>query len=195
MWCGVVGRGRRNKEIRKPLSHSVAPLSLFLPPLSFYPLSHSLSVSSFPSFPLSLFLSLQVITGQLDSLEREECEALITKYAGRVTKAVSGKTSYLVAGGDAGESKLRKAQQKGTKIVDEDGLFELIKKSDEKSAPKLTAAQKKKKELTVCVVCLSSFSLSLSLSLYAFLSLTHTACLPLVSSLSLSLSLPLSLSL
>ena len=36
-----------------------------------------------------------------DSLEREDAEALITKYGGRVTSAVSGKTSYLLCGIDS----------------------------------------------------------------------------------------------
>jgi BRCT domain type II-containing protein len=39
-----------------------------------------------------------VITGVLPSLERQEAEQLIRKYGGRVTSAVSGKTSFLVAG-------------------------------------------------------------------------------------------------
>ena len=73
-----------------------------------------------------------VITGQLDSLEREECQALIERHGGRVTGSVSGKTTYVIAGIDAdtGErtngSKVQKATKLGTKIIDEDGLFELI---------------------------------------------------------------------
>ena len=41
-----------------------------------------------------------VITGTLDSLEREEAQALIEKYGGRVTTGVSGKTSFLLRGTD-----------------------------------------------------------------------------------------------
>ena len=70
-----------------------------------------------------------VITGVLDSMEREECTDLIKGYGGKVTGGVSGKTSYLIAGNDAGESKVKKALEKGTKQIDEDGLFALIKKS------------------------------------------------------------------
>ena len=47
-----------------------------------------------------------VITGVLESMEREQASDLIKKYGGRVTTSVSKKTSYLVIGEEAGESKL-----------------------------------------------------------------------------------------
>ena len=49
-----------------------------------------------------------VITGVLESMEREQASDLIKKYGGRVTTSVSKKTSYLVVGEEAGESKLAK---------------------------------------------------------------------------------------
>jgi replication factor C subunit 1 len=67
-----------------------------------------------------------VITGVLDSLERQEAEDLIQSHGGKVTKAVSGKTSYLVVGDEPGESKLKKVNKDKTKIINEDQLFELI---------------------------------------------------------------------
>jgi replication factor C subunit 1 len=70
-----------------------------------------------------------VITGILDSMEREECADLIKSYGGKVTGGVSGKTAYLIVGSDPGESKLKKATEKGVKTIDEDGLFAIIKKS------------------------------------------------------------------
>lgn len=51
-----------------------------------------------------------VITGVLESLERDEAKSLIEKYGGKVTGSLSKKTSYLVAGRDAGESKLYKVR-------------------------------------------------------------------------------------
>jgi len=51
-----------------------------------------------------------VVTGVLDSLEREEAAELIKQYGGKVTGSVSGRTSYLVVGEDAGESKLAKVR-------------------------------------------------------------------------------------
>ena len=49
-----------------------------------------------------------VITGVLESMERDEAKSLIEKYGGKVTGSISKKTSYLVAGRDPGESKLTK---------------------------------------------------------------------------------------
>ena len=49
-----------------------------------------------------------VITGVLESLEREEATDIIKKYGGKVTTNVSGRTSYIIIGEEAGESKLAK---------------------------------------------------------------------------------------
>ena len=46
----------------------------------------------------------------LESLEKEETQALIERYGGRVTQAVSKKTSYLIVGRDAGETKTNKVR-------------------------------------------------------------------------------------
>jgi len=59
-----------------------------------------------------------VLTGTLDSLTREEATALIEARGGRVSSSVSKKTSYVVAGSDAG-SKLEKAQKLGVAILNE----------------------------------------------------------------------------
>lgn len=67
-----------------------------------------------------------VLSGVFDSLDREEASELVKKYGGKVTTSVSRNTSYLVVGVEAGESKLKKAEQLGTKQIDEDGLLELI---------------------------------------------------------------------
>ncbi|WP_261663751.1 NAD-dependent DNA ligase LigA [Deinococcus sp. Marseille-Q6407] len=65
-----------------------------------------------------------VITGTL-SQPREHYKALLEAQGARVTGSVTGKTSYLLAGEDAG-SKLERAQQLGTAILDEDGLEALL---------------------------------------------------------------------
>ena len=49
-----------------------------------------------------------VITGILESIEREETADLIQRYGGKVTQSVSKKTSYVIMGQDPGESKLSK---------------------------------------------------------------------------------------
>lgn len=51
-----------------------------------------------------------VITGVLDSLERDEAKLLIERYGGKVTGSVSSRTAYLIVGEDAGESKIKKVQ-------------------------------------------------------------------------------------
>ncbi|XP_064274456.1 replication factor C subunit 1 isoform X1 [Passer domesticus] len=68
-----------------------------------------------------------VITGVLECIERDEAKSLIERYGGKVTGNVSKKTNYLVMGRDCGQSKCEKASALGTKIIDEDGLFDLIR--------------------------------------------------------------------
>ncbi|XP_042886240.1 replication factor C subunit 1-like isoform X3 [Penaeus japonicus] len=68
-----------------------------------------------------------VLSGVYESLDREEASELIKKYGGKVTTSVSRNTSYLVLGNEAGESKIKKAEQLGTKRLDEDGLLDLIR--------------------------------------------------------------------
>ena len=67
-----------------------------------------------------------VLTGTLDTLSREAATELIEAHGGKVTSSVSKKTSFLVAGSDAG-SKLQKAQELGVKVLDEKTLLELLK--------------------------------------------------------------------
>jgi DNA ligase (NAD+) len=66
-----------------------------------------------------------VLTGTLPNLSREEAAERIEAAGGKVTGSVSGKTDYLVAGADPG-SKLTKAQDLGTEVLDEDGLLKLV---------------------------------------------------------------------
>ncbi len=66
-----------------------------------------------------------VLTGTLPTLSRDEAAAMIEKAGGKVAGSVSKKTSYVVAGEDAG-SKLTKAQELGVIIIDEPGLILLL---------------------------------------------------------------------
>jgi len=66
-----------------------------------------------------------VLTGTLPNLNRDEAKRLIEAAGGKVAGSVSKKTTYLVAGEEAG-SKLAKAEELGVKVVDEDGLLDLI---------------------------------------------------------------------
>ncbi|KAJ3037351.1 hypothetical protein HDV00_001776 [Rhizophlyctis rosea] len=70
-----------------------------------------------------------VFTGDLSSISREDATDLVKRYGGRVTGAPSSKTSYLVVGDNAGESKTKKAKDLNLKTLDEDGFLELIRNS------------------------------------------------------------------
>ncbi len=67
-----------------------------------------------------------VVTGTLDKYKREEVEELIESLGGKAASSVSKKTSYVLAGAEAG-SKLKKAEQLGVKIIDEAEFDKLIK--------------------------------------------------------------------
>lgn len=66
-----------------------------------------------------------VITGTLPSLSREQATALIEGAGGRVTSSVSKATALLVVGADPG-SKLAKARELGTEIIDEAELLHRV---------------------------------------------------------------------
>ncbi|CAF0765450.1 unnamed protein product [Didymodactylos carnosus] len=69
-----------------------------------------------------------VISGVLDSLERDECKDLIKKYGGDVKETITKtKTNYLILGDQGGESKKKKAEDYKIKIINEDGLLEMIR--------------------------------------------------------------------
>uniref|UniRef100_A0A8B9EYQ7 Replication factor C subunit 1 n=1 Tax=Amazona collaria TaxID=241587 RepID=A0A8B9EYQ7_9PSIT len=87
-----------------------------------------------------------VITGILECIERDEAKSLIERYGGKVTGNVSKKTNYLVMGRDCGQSKCEKASTLGTKIVDEDGLFDLIRTMPGKKSKYELAAETEKAE-------------------------------------------------
>lgn len=66
-----------------------------------------------------------VITGTLPTLKREEAKSRIEEAGGKVAGSVSSKTSYVLAGEDAG-SKLDKARELNVPILDEAGLSAML---------------------------------------------------------------------
>jgi len=66
-----------------------------------------------------------VLTGTLPTLSREDAKARIEGAGGKVSGSVSKKTSYVVAGEEAG-SKLEKARDLNIPVIDEDGLLTLL---------------------------------------------------------------------
>lgn len=66
-----------------------------------------------------------VLTGTLPGLTRAEASAMITAAGGKVASSVSSKTSFVVAGEDAG-SKLTRAQALGVPVLDEAALLAML---------------------------------------------------------------------
>ncbi|NHC61320.1 NAD-dependent DNA ligase LigA [Paenalcaligenes suwonensis] len=66
-----------------------------------------------------------VLTGTMPTWTRDEATRHILGAGGKVSGSVSSKTAYVVAGAEAG-SKLRKAEELGVAVLDEDGLKALL---------------------------------------------------------------------
>ncbi|XP_067844796.1 replication factor C subunit 1 isoform X2 [Heptranchias perlo] len=82
-----------------------------------------------------------VITGVLESMERDDAKSLIERHGGKLTGNVSRKTNYLVTGREGGRAKLDKADSLGTKQIDEDGLLDLIRRMPGKRSKYEIAAE------------------------------------------------------
>lgn len=80
--------------------------------------------------PLSESLPLAgktfVLTGTLQSMTREEAKEKLEKLGAKVAGSVSAKTSYVVAGEDAG-SKLKKAKELGVSVINDEEFLKIIK--------------------------------------------------------------------
>lgn len=67
-----------------------------------------------------------VITGTLESMSRDIAADRIRELGGGFQTSVAKDTNYLVAGGKVGDSKLKKAREYGTEIIDEKTLKEML---------------------------------------------------------------------
>lgn len=70
-----------------------------------------------------------VLTGTLPTMGRDEAKELLEAAGAKVSGSVSKKTSYVVAGAEAG-SKLTKAQELGIPVLDEAGMLALLRGED-----------------------------------------------------------------
>lgn len=66
-----------------------------------------------------------VLTGTLSGFTRDEASSIIESFGGKVSSSVSRKTSFVIAGAEAG-SKLTKAENLGVKIIDEAEFSRMI---------------------------------------------------------------------
>ena len=90
-----------------------------------------------------------VLTGTLKSMDRNSAKEKIEALGGRVASSVTKQTSFLVSDGEMSGSKMRKAQQLGTKIIFEDEFLAMIssknsvKKAEEENqiSPKTATEQ------------------------------------------------------
>uniref|UniRef100_A0A182K0H6 Replication factor C subunit 1 n=1 Tax=Anopheles christyi TaxID=43041 RepID=A0A182K0H6_9DIPT len=83
-----------------------------------------------------------VITGVLDSMERDECAQVIKDLGGKVVGAVSKKVTHMVVGDDAGPKKIAQAEDLGIVTLNEDELLDLIRvKSGEKPLKKSSSTK------------------------------------------------------
>jgi DNA ligase (NAD+) len=69
-----------------------------------------------------------VLTGTLSSMSREAATEALGRLGAKVSGSVSRKTSYVIAGADAG-SKLEKARELGVETLDEAAFLKLIMKA------------------------------------------------------------------
>ena len=67
-----------------------------------------------------------VLTGTLQKYTRDAASEIIEKFGGKTSGSVSKKTSYVLAGEEAG-SKLTKAQELGVAVISETDFEEMIK--------------------------------------------------------------------
>ncbi len=67
-----------------------------------------------------------VVTGTLESMGRDEAAEKIRSLGGTFQSSVAKDTTYLVAGGKVGASKLKKAQSYGVQIIDEQSFLKLL---------------------------------------------------------------------
>lgn len=110
------------------------------------------STSEIPSGAENCLAGLTfVFTGILKTLQRETGQELVKRYGGKIPTQPTKKTSFVVLGDDAGPKKLETIKQYSLKTIDEQGLYELIRKlpangGDSKAGEEYEAKARKEAE-------------------------------------------------
>jgi DNA ligase (NAD+) len=91
--------------------------------------------------PKTLSGKIFVLTGTLPTLSRDAAAHRIEAAGGKINASVSRKTSYVVAGAEAG-SKLIKAQELSIAILDENALMALIETGPQEQRPESATTEK-----------------------------------------------------
>ncbi|XP_023165351.1 replication factor C subunit 1 [Drosophila hydei] len=86
-----------------------------------------------------------LVTGILESMERDEAASVIKGFGGRVMTVVGKKLNYLVVGEEAGPKKLAQAEEHNVTILSEDGLFDLIREKSGESVKATSPEVKQEK--------------------------------------------------
>lgn len=68
-----------------------------------------------------------LVTGVLESLERDEAASIIKDLGGKMMTTVGKRLNYLIVGEEAGPKKLAQAGEFGVNVLSEDGLLDLIR--------------------------------------------------------------------
>ncbi|XP_071451622.1 replication factor C subunit 1 [Hetaerina americana] len=91
-----------------------------------------------------------LITGVLESLDRDEAADLVQRCGGKVVKGISKSVNYIVLGEQPGPSKLEKAKKLGIKELTEDSLLDLVRtktKEVEEESPSASSGERLGKRL------------------------------------------------
>jgi replication factor C subunit 1 len=86
--------------------------------------------------PFCLYEKVFVITGVLESLDRDTASSLIQEYGGLVAKSVANKVTHALVGNEPGPSKVKKIEERNIPMLTEDELFEMIRTLPEQKPPK-----------------------------------------------------------
>ncbi|KAI7869664.1 replication factor RFC1 C terminal domain-containing protein [Spinellus fusiger] len=87
-----------------------------------------------------------VLTGEMETIDRKTAADVIKRYGGRVTSAISGKTTFLVSGRDSGPTKIELANKLGLRILEEEDFYTLVETETTKG--KVTSPLPNKKPTT-----------------------------------------------